>query len=101
MSSLPWYSKYLESFELTATATSPSMVSNRVVATTMNLDGSSLSLYANSNKTPKSYHPSCPGTYILVIFSNSMYSSSTSLIAVESLQLQFTNRLSRYINPLS
>ncbi len=49
---LPWRWVYLGSFELTATATSPSIVSSLVVATTISYVGSSLTLYAKCVNQP-------------------------------------------------
>mmetsp|Transcript_23455 Transcript_23455/g.54523 ORF Transcript_23455/g.54523 Transcript_23455/m.54523 type:complete len:231 (-) Transcript_23455:804-1496(-) len=60
MQNLPWYFLYLSSSGCTATAVSPSIVSGRVVAMTSSSSLSS-TLYAHSQKSPKSTFLSQPG----------------------------------------
>mmetsp|Transcript_63225 Transcript_63225/g.73996 ORF Transcript_63225/g.73996 Transcript_63225/m.73996 type:complete len:201 (-) Transcript_63225:526-1128(-) len=90
-----------------ATAVSPSMVSKRVVATTSFSSEFSMG-YAKEVNTPNSYRPLGSAGFPICVFtfknvrpSRSTWSTSISLIADLSAQLQFPNLLARYSNPRS
>mmetsp|Transcript_11929 Transcript_11929/g.51181 ORF Transcript_11929/g.51181 Transcript_11929/m.51181 type:complete len:300 (+) Transcript_11929:1732-2631(+) len=96
---LPCACVYRASSGCTATAVSPSIVSGRVVATTILPSAFSSNSYAKDQIEPNSTLPSWPGTTSSVLPSKSMWSTSMSEIAVFRRQHQFTRRLSRYTRP--
>ena len=90
----PCTALYRGSSGCTATAVSPSIVSGRVVATTISPSPSAY-LYAKDQMEPNSTGPSCPGTLISLDPSRSTWSTSMSEMAVLRRQHQLTRRLSR------
>jgi hypothetical protein len=93
---------YLLSSGCTATTTSPRIVSNLVVATTKEIEGSFFKRYLNSTMTPTSaLTQRNPTTSLNDLFSNSSCSTSLSESAIRRKGHQFTNLTSLLILPFS